>query len=133
MIINKLKDLLRASDLPLDKVLVGDLDTRGVFSYRIPSEFIKRDDFTLLLLDEIRNTPDEYAGDHARKLRQRFQIQVWYKKGVDVDKFEWQLNRLMEENHWFPIDNLGHDLDEETSQLKITLRYEGLSDGSSFI
>ena len=127
MIINKIKNLIRNSELPLDTVIVGETETFGVFSYRVPFELVERSDFTTILITEVRNGPDRYGGDHSTVLRQRFQIQIWYKVNVDTDLFEWKLNRLLENNGYYAIENTGHSLDEETDQLKIELRYEGLS------
>ncbi|MCS9991173.1 DUF806 family protein [Weissella confusa] len=128
MIVNKIKNLIRTSSLPLDSLVVGDVETHGVFAYRVPSELVERSDFTLMLISELRNFPDKYAGDHSTQLRQRFQIQIWYKPETDVDSFEWQLTELLEDQGYYAIENVGHSLDEETGQLKIDLRYEGLAD-----
>lgn len=127
MIINDIKNLIRTSDLPLDSVVVGNIETHGVFSYRVPFELVERSDFTTILITEIRNGPDRYGGDHSTVLRQRFQIQIWYRVNIDTDLFEWKLNKLLENSGFYAVENVGHSLDEETGQLKIALRYEGLS------
>ncbi|MDR3241339.1 MAG: DUF806 family protein [Lactobacillaceae bacterium] len=124
MVIKELEYLIKRSDLPLDSLEINDEETHGVFSYRVPSELVERDDFTLILLNDIRSLHDEYGGDHATQLLKRFQIQIWYKRNVDADLFEWKLHELLESHGFREIENLGHDVDEETNQLKVELRYE---------
>lgn len=100
----------------------------NVYTFNIPSEMVENVDKTIVLITDANTNPSIYGNNDFNALSRTIEIQVFYKKDLDIDPetIEVQLYKLFTKDCWSVGENRGHTIDPDTQQITTTFYVNNL-------
>lgn len=100
----------------------------NVYTFNIPSEMVENIDKTIVLITDANTNPAVYGNNDFNALSRTIEIQVFYKKDLDIDPetIEVQLYKLFTNDVWNVGENRGHTIDPDTQQITTTFYVNNL-------
>lgn len=100
----------------------------NVYTFNIPAEMVENTDQTIVLITDANSTPSLYGNNDFNALSRTIEIQVFYKKDLDIDPetIEVKLYKLFTNDYWNVSENRGHTIDPETQQITTTFYVNNL-------
>lgn len=100
----------------------------NVYTFNIPAEMVENVDKTIVLITDANTNPAVYGNNDFNALSRTIEIQVFYKKDLDVDpeQVEVQLYKVFTNDYWNVGENRGHTIDPDTQQITTTFYVNNL-------
>lgn len=100
----------------------------NVYTFNIPSEMVENVDKTIVLITDANTNPAAYGNNDFNALSRTIEIQVFYKKDLDIDPetIEVKLYKLFTNDYWRVGENRGHTIDPDTQQITTTFYVNNL-------
>lgn len=100
----------------------------NVYTFNIPAEMVENVDKTIVLITDANTNPSVYGNNDFNALSRTIEIQVFYKKDLDIDPetIEVKLYKLFTNDYWCVGENRGHTIDPDTQQITTTFYVNNL-------